>query len=162
MLTVLERTPDFSVGVFDNVSMTIWHHSITVHSIAVSNRAALMAAKAGQPLLMSVVQQVGSPPSEQVRQAMLESIGLTRTTKPLAMAVAIEATGLMAATARSVVSGIFLAGRSNYPSRCFGRGEEVAHWFATFHPDGADFAGVMVHQLSQLRHNPQMRTAAGH
>ena len=151
MLTVLERNADFTVGVFGHVSMTIWHRAVTAQSVSISNRATSMAAKAGPPLLMSVIESVQSPPSEAVRQAMLESLSLTRRIQPVAVAVAIEAHGFLAGAARSVVSGLFLAARTPHPCRCFGRVEEVAGWFSSLPAAPPGFSDTIIQQMSLLR-----------
>jgi hypothetical protein len=82
-----------------------------------------------------------SPPDDAFRKRAAELLAENRDLIT-AQATILEVAGIMGAAARSILAGISLLSRSNYPEKVFDSPEAAAAWLASVDP-GVDEAAVL-------------------
>lgn len=129
MLQVFDHDPEFLVGGWHNVLVTVWRRSATaplIRRVAPCQRDFMRRFPGGFTLL-TIVEPQGR---EFSAEASAEAVKLGRESHPYirAHAYVIEGRGFVAAAVRSIVAGVALLTRFQAPQQVFDTVGEAVPW----------------------------------
>lgn len=114
---LVTKTHDYALASLNEIVAIIWRHETAIEGIQSSNQLVTEVAR-NHPkgiALLTVISAVVPMPSSEARTALSELMNKHRLIR--CSAVIMEGTGFRAAAVRSVVTGLALLSRQDYPHR---------------------------------------------
>ena len=153
--SLLHREADFALATFGDIFMTIWRDKTTMEGVRAS-RSAVEAFSAGRrrEIGMLTIVEPGAPiPARAERTALADYLRAVSDSIKVS-ALVYEGEGFHAAAVRSLVTGLTLIARQDYPHRVFDSVDKAAVFMAPLlvqRDDSTPLAQEIIDAVAQLR-----------
>jgi len=114
---VVTKTHDYALATWNEIAALVWRHDTTLEGIQNSNTLVADVARQHPKgiALLTLISEVAPMPSSEARKTLAELMSSNRFIR--CSAVIMEGTGFRAAAVRSVVTGLTLLSRHEFPHR---------------------------------------------